>query len=454
MSFPKAMDFHKICRTCLGEREQLRVIVDNKISHMLETCFDIQVKKDDKLPQKLCILCFRFITKFYTFKKKVERYNRILKNQLTVRNQEYDLINKFEDASDDDAPLSNLLKDDLRECTKDLDSGPPPLIPLQNKVQVFKHGLHLNTSVLKEAPPLVPIKQKLVPNEIEKLAPANIKLECTLCGDEFNSVVTLKEHRKSQCQSDVLQCNVCKKEFKERKKLIGHLKGHMIRKEYMCKICGKRYPNPSTFKVHMRTHTGERPFKCQICNKGFVRWAGVVGHMKTHTSHKPYKCNTCDKAFKIASNLERHKVLHSGSLPFCCNFCGKTFSQSDNLQLHIRTCHTFEKPFLCNECGKGFASSSSLNRHMWVHSGYKPYSCDKCPKTYSNSNDFKIHLRSHYGGFSDEEKPHVCTICNMRFLHACRLTKHMKIHDKKQCFKCNKFYRNEVALTKHIEQKH
>lgn len=313
----------------------------------------IKVSEDDGMPAHVCIRCFHQIALFYTFKKKVERSDRILRNyieehkskvklddilNIAVNDAEIDTKSENDDVSEDDIPLIERLREQRKRArkskvkinelvdaagTKDSDNGnnktevdssvsnalfladgPPPLIPLKKDEKE-----PVRTAVIRnlpeDTPPLIPIKplSTVTPETIitalgDNLAvESDIKLKCSSCCEEFSSISELKQHKQLICQSTGLQCNICKKEFKERKRLIGHLKGHMVTKNYRCKVCGKCYPNPSTFKVHMRTHTGERPFKCQICNKGFVRWAGVVGHMKTHTSVKPYVCNTCGKGF-------------------------------------------------------------------------------------------------------------------------------------------------------------
>lgn len=336
---------------------------------------------------------------------------------------------------------------------------PPPLIPLEsvNKTEETNTILELP----KDTPPLIPIKPILDVSTVltNVIDPNPLKLQCNNCMQLFDNLSELKGHKSKVCQQNSLQCNICRKEFKESKKLIGHLKGHMVVKDYKCKLCGKCYPNNSTFQVHMRSHTGEKPFKCEKCNKGFVRWGGVLGHMKTHEAHKPYKCETCGKTFKISSNLERHKVLHMDILPYCCSYCGKTFSQSDNLLLHIRSYHTKERPYLCNVCGKGFVSSSRLTRHMWVHTGFKPYQCQHCTKAYSNLNDLRSHMRLHVGttGQQKEDRPYVCTYpsCKMRFYHACRLARHLKIHEKAYtCPDCHKRFSTLDILNKHVKNKH
>ncbi|EFA03089.1 zinc finger protein ZFP2 [Tribolium castaneum] len=496
----RLINVNKVCRTCLSERGHLREIFSTKLPKMMENCASIQVCENDELPPHVCITCFHLIAKFYTFKKKMERSDRILRTYLKQNKmKQKDILDiaiseaqieqsnndDLGDISEEDIPLSkrkvkksprllrqskvkaNKIIDDFIKDNSDysiefvkvendqqpiITEGPPPLVPLEPTKKIDSTETPITKALPDDnPPPLIPIKP-IISNVIENAL--EITVNCTNCNQQFNSLTALKDHKLNDCKQNNLKCNICRKEFKERKRLIGHLKGHMVVKDYGCKICGKRYPNPSTFRVHMRTHTGERPFKCQICNKGFVRWAGVVGHMRTHQSHKPYKCETCGKGFKISSNLERHKVLHSESLPYCCNYCGKTFSQSDNLQLHIRTYHTNERPYLCNECGKGFVSSTRLNRHMWVHTGYKPYRCKACPKAYSNSNDLKNHERYHLGNSNEGDKPYVCKVCEMRFYHPCRLNKHMKTHERPfSCSICFKSFNSNALLTKHLTGK-
>lgn len=316
--------------------------------------------KDDDLPTQVCVRCFHQIAKFYTFKKNVERNDRILKNyvkqnksknkpkemsdilDIAVNDAEIEESKSDDSISDDDIPLIERIKlenrklarkrkDKMRKIVEEtkkvlpdeedgddnvgysnendapiFTDGPPPLIPLKKDEKEPAAAAAVIRSLPENTPPLIPIKPLSAVNP-ETILTAfgdnlteqnNIKLKCSGCSEEFTTVSELKQHKKLSCKSSGLQCNICRKEFKERKRLIGHLKGHMVAKNYRCKVCGKSYPNPSTFKVHMRTHTGERPFKCQVCNKGFIRWAGVVGHMKTHTSVKPYVCNTCGRGYE------------------------------------------------------------------------------------------------------------------------------------------------------------
>lgn len=283
-----------------------------------------QIIQNDGLPNQICSRCLSLLGKYYKFKNKIEESDRILRKYLNIslKNEHYDILNialneadiqNITDASSVHQNNTILLasgldsvdngfkvsvSEDLKydENSQYIADGPPPLVPLEqctNKQDVL-HG-RMVPDLPKDTPPLVPLKPLASIDMLEKLDIETLQYQCTKCSEQFSSLSSLKSHKLSICQADMLQCNICHKKFTEPRKLIGHLKGHMTVKDCKCEICGKAYPNHSTLTIHMRTHTGERPFKCELCSKGFARWAGLVGHMKVHASEKSYICDTCGR---------------------------------------------------------------------------------------------------------------------------------------------------------------
>ncbi|CAH1117395.1 unnamed protein product [Phaedon cochleariae] len=465
--------FDQMCRICISGKGHLRNIHCTRIPKMMESCACIEVSDEDGLPPKICVSCFHLITKFYSFKKKMEYTDKILRQVLNDKLKQSDILNVAlneaeinqnvddrdgDELSEEDIPLAQrlIIRKTIESNTKQIEQnlifpsdGPPPLVPLAPLKKLAPIDEQPVQPLPIDTPPLVPIKTSL-PN-IE-----NLEYNCSTCQQKFTDVTMFKNHKLTTCQDNALQCSICKKEFKDPKKLIGHLKGHMVSKDYACKICGLQYPNPSTVQIHIRTHTGERPFRCKICNKGFMRAAGVQGHMRIHQDVKPYQCQDCGRGFKVASNLRRHKRLHTGELPYQCKTCQKSFSQWGNLQLHVRTFHTNDRPYLCNECGKSFVNSTRLNRHMWVHSGFKPYVCRVCMKSYTNYNDLKNHERCHTGKNPEEFKKHACDLCGKRFYQRCRLASHKKSHEKVYyaCQFCDRQFSSDGLLRRHLASKH
>ncbi|KAG5886098.1 hypothetical protein JTB14_031699 [Gonioctena quinquepunctata] len=468
----KNVDMESVCRICVSDKANLKEINGTRIPKMMETIASLKVTKNDGLPHNVCISCFRMISKCFTFKRKMERSDKILRKYIKNRMKQNDILSmaltkanisrkgsKCE-ASDDDIPLSERLinKDDTNASwfqpdknTIIFSNNPPPLIPI---------ALESNTGieVVLNLPPLIPIKPGVNIRTLENIIPREKNLEelhCKDCDEHFSDVTALDDHKQEACQGSILHCNICKKEFTERKKLIEHLKRHVRTKDHYCKLCMKAYFNASKLEVHMRTHTGERPFTCPTCNKGFNTKGGLDRHIPTHSKRKLFNCDICGRSFKILEYMEKHRKLHSGIKPFSCTICDKHYSQSEKLLLHNRTHHTNERPYLCNICGKGFVNSSRLKRHMGMHSGLKPFACQFCSKLYSDPRNLKRHQQLHLGGGFDAFKNCLCNICNKEFSHPWRLARHKKIHQGMyQCHFCSKSYSSENFLTKHMIAKH
>ncbi|KAK3843113.1 MAG: A designed zinc finger protein bound To Dna [Linnemannia gamsii] len=62
--------------------------------------------------------------------------------------------------------------------------------------------------------------------------------------------------------------------------------------------------------------------------------------------------------------------------------CDKVFARLYNLKSHSRT-HTNERPFVCSHCQLSFARNHDLKRHVKIHGGDKPFKCNGCGKSFS-----------------------------------------------------------------------
>ncbi|XP_063437888.1 zinc finger protein ZFP2-like [Mytilus trossulus] len=104
-----------------------------------------------------------------------------------------------------------------------------------------------------------------------------------------------------------------------------------------CDICGKEFISKSSLRDHIRSHTGFKPYKCGICGRDFRVKSSINSHMKIH-ERKPYRCDVCRKGFTSSQALDKHIRTHTGgdNKPYTCDVCGNSFSSSQALDKHMR----------------------------------------------------------------------------------------------------------------------
>ena len=112
------------------------------------------------------------------------------------------------------------------------------------------------------------------------------KFTCSLCSHNLTTTAALKMHmwrhqpvsgdENYKCP-DCAFITCCKSVYET------HTRIHSRRKLYTCSVCGNGFNDLFTLRVHMRVHTGERPYTCKVCAKKFSkRISFEKSHMYPH----------------------------------------------------------------------------------------------------------------------------------------------------------------------------
>lgn len=307
----------------------------------------------------------------------------------------------------------------------------------------------------------------------------SIALQCEICNKKFKNKVELRTHCENHDEEKVLACDVCDKTFEKKRCLKSHLRTHSGEKKklHKCEVCGRQYGTLQGYLVHKDSHGIDTPHECSTCGKIFGHEDLLSFHMKTHTDIFTFMCHVCDKKFGNNRELQKHLSKHTGLMPFQCSICNDAFSDDYTLQMHIsehtgeafhicevcgksykdiqamkehQKTHSEEKPFICEICCKGFKSKTNLHEHYRIHSGEKPFECHVCGKRFRQSSILRNHVRIHTG-----ETPWECKECGKKFSFKGNYTRHLWSHTEEKertCRVCGKIFTDMIGLKQHLER--
>ncbi|XP_030378753.1 zinc finger protein 226-like [Scaptodrosophila lebanonensis] len=412
------LNMEHLCRVCLSndvtlvriftepdtelvEAVEEELEVAPSLAEMMSECVDCEVRREDALPQHICLGCELATRNAFRFKRQCEQSYRRLCQLLSRKESLQQQQDKEEDEGKENSSYSK--KKPTAEAKQTAEEAE----------EEEEEGEQCSES-----------SEAICDMPIEPAAYEELEMETRLVPNNELDVNNLKVEIKTEEQTngfiEVLLCDKINQKEGAESKSCGRQKGGRSKLVHHCDICERQFSSRLYLIRHQGLH-GRKRYACKACSTSYGTRDELTAHIKDKGHDKPMLCPECGLRCKTSHTLMVHMRRHNGEKPFKCKFCSKGFPRMDDLRVHEKY-HTGEKAHFCETCGKGFLRKYNLTIHTRVHTGERPYKCPHCPQAFAQGNDLKAHIRRHTG------ERFRCEYCPAGFLQHYKIRQHKLLH--------------------------
>ena len=244
----------------------------------------------------------------------------------------------------------------------------------------------------------------------ESISTHQTTFDCDICDENFACKDILNAHVSTHHKTGRLyKCDLCRKMFNKKSDLITHRRGdHAGQIIYRCSMCGKKFTRKASFIAHGRIHMGG--YKCFLCGMRFTRLALLMSHARDHNGKELFRCEKCKQRLVHPSDLKSHT-------------CHKKMAYRTSVA-EVKSENQFQlPPSVTTKRSKNTcqfdASRPELKSSRIQHPRYTSHQCDVCKKRFTDKHVLSSHKRIH-----SVERPFICDLCELSFVHESDLQSH------------------------------
>ena len=89
--------------------------------------------------------------------------------------------------------------------------------------------------------------------------------------------------------------------------------------------------------------------------------------------------------------------------------------------------------YTCSICHVSFNNKAKFTKHRKIHNDNNPFKCHECSQTFPKKLHLNVHLRSH---IKNEDKKFSCGSCNKQFMYEYLLKQHEYKHTDEKPYPC------------------
>ncbi|XP_077298822.1 uncharacterized protein LOC143920028 isoform X2 [Arctopsyche grandis] len=209
------------------------------------TCCRLGVRKDDCLPDMICLSCVNSLELFDNFR------NICLQNDATSRVE----LDKYLKVKPDEVLLENLIWEDelgvdwspnISSSPDDAETPGRKITSRDNMAAIIDTNRHIQGEEL-------PFRKHL-----DKMCSTNSELDHKIDFPDklFTHKNNLVTQKNSPTRRKLHDCDICSKSFDRKDNLSVHMRVHSGVKLHKCDVCFKSFAFKSRLRVHMDIHTG------------------------------------------------------------------------------------------------------------------------------------------------------------------------------------------------------
>ncbi|CAK1543538.1 unnamed protein product [Leptosia nina] len=468
-----------LCRSCLTPDSTLSILDNEDIKTKFLEATTIEVRSDDKLPQKLCKDCLEILNSAYKFRSQCQKMDKELREQLNAFTSQVkqepehipedvtiDCMKKLqsmiksEPMEEDDCYYVLVIDDKDENQQKE-----QPIVKME--VESEDNDVHsIEDSNSQQSADLVQnnvinscLDTFLLSNKVSASVPATIleneeghETEIGYINDkentsnntiqiisepikvslsdkvkEFNTKNLIKIVTQSGVQKTILLENDDSDNFVMENQESNDADDAAQEEIILCegdddsqfqilKVDGSEFVIEYADEEQIATVLQQEDGTFLCdCGEQFEDIQEFGKHQYKHNPEGEHLCNLCGKKFETSEILTGHTLLHRSSGPLVTCPFCNQVIRRTSLSQHIKYTHN-SKP-QCNMCLKTFANQNNLKRHMLIHTGTKEFECDICFKRFNQKITMQTHRLIHINST-------ICNICEIVFEDKASLAAH------------------------------
>ncbi|XP_065566492.1 PR domain zinc finger protein 5-like isoform X1 [Artemia franciscana] len=279
-------------------------------------------------------------------------------------------------------------------------------------------------------------------------------------------------------RGNTVECDLCQACFPLKRDLRAHIKLCHPELRYRCNICDKEFKHEeSMYRHRVNVHpvkevVVESNVEVRSSSQTEVQETTIIEtEIKSQQSGVDnvyiFECSHCKLQFTQQSDIEEHlSFVHMEDLENpskseissirpdtpgaenICDICKLCFLTQEDLAKH--KCSQKQKQvFECGDCGKRFATERKVTRHLAVH---QQFLCPFCNKMFRYNHVMRRHIRTCHASTSDTL--YLCPGCDKTFGCPDQMKRHMLVHnteDQKKfaCDMCPMRFNYSHTLKRH-----